>query len=284
MTTSRTSRLPAPPRAGEAELMFVLDTRDRWPGAICPTTRNPHLQVGYKNYKCNTMYYNPNVIYAPPKNADGTSFANRPSLREIQRFQRTTTVDLSTSFKAYDSSTLQGSGNDTAQAAYYYLYSGSQTLVFNQAPCTDSPSASNPFNATAGAPGPSHGQLHLRPGSTDERTNFANWYSYYRIRMNMMKSARALLRADHQQLPRRLRHHRPGESGHVDLLPADRRFRRDAKIQLVYQAVRQSPTSSTPLREALSRVGATSRQTGRHQQRHDGRPGADIPASRTSPS
>ena len=31
-------------------------------------------KVGYRNHLCNTVYYNPNTKYLPPRKADGTSY------------------------------------------------------------------------------------------------------------------------------------------------------------------------------------------------------------------
>ena len=88
-------------------------------------------------------------------------------------------------------------GNDDApQPAYYYVYTAirGDAELCDAAPCTDiDTGASKPashsdggtwtrmiVSATSGA------------GGTDERQNFAIWYSFYRTRISLMKSAASL--------------------------------------------------------------------------------------------
>src|SRR5690606_31283380 len=78
------------------------------------------------------------------------------------------------------------------QAAFYYIYTGTQTGESQKKYDTSSTfyqecnqSSGGPFtkvivSATSG------------PEGTDERQNFANWYSYYRTRMQTMKTAAGL--------------------------------------------------------------------------------------------
>src|SRR5689334_6694963 len=56
---------------------FVLDTSGSMAWSHAPDESEPfYNKVGYKTAQCNTIYYDPNIIYPPPRNADGTSFAN----------------------------------------------------------------------------------------------------------------------------------------------------------------------------------------------------------------
>jgi hypothetical protein len=164
-------------------------------------------QVGYKSYQCNVLYYNPNTIYDLPKNADGT-FWTAPSFNAASYDaydSAAPTYDLATQFKAYDDTTLRagknGPGttefNDTAQAAYYYLYTGTQTLTAGQAPCTDPDSLTGAGTiAATGAGGGTWTRKIVSsssgPSGTNELQNFANWYSFYRTRMSLTKSAASL--------------------------------------------------------------------------------------------
>src|ERR1035441_6409331 len=152
--------------------------------------------IGYKAAQCNVVYYNPNLTYALPKNADGSLFAV-PSFTSAfydgySAFNggSTATVDLSASFQAYDNNTLRTSGyNDTPQPGYYYYYTGNAgtapITAYNSAPCGDNDVnmtvASNDGAAPGGLTwagtwtrvvvGPNSGI-----GNTDERLNFAIWY------------------------------------------------------------------------------------------------------------
>lgn len=127
-----------------------------------------------KSSTFNGMYYNPQVQYLPPLKADGTSYPNS-SFTNAWRDGFNTgagTVNLSASFRP----TWYYAGTSTAYAggsepAYYYQYDGSGS--------TNSDSNYNKVivSATSG------------PSGADERTNFANWYSYYRTRQLLAKSA-----------------------------------------------------------------------------------------------
>ncbi len=137
-------------------IMYLMDTSGSMAWSHMPDDEERHIsRVGYKNNICNSMYYNPNSTYTLPKKADGTNYPT-PSFTGAYYdgyVNTATTVDLSASFRAYDSSTLSGSSNDTAQAAYYYTYSGGQKLVWHGAPCTQTIGAS-PFTASGqSAPG-----------------------------------------------------------------------------------------------------------------------------------
>ena len=135
--------------------------------------------VGYKSYQCNSIYYNPNTTYGLPVGSDGSNLAEAvwPSVRYNYYSTNTSVVDISAKFQAYDLSTRsnQTSGAyDLAQPAYYYVYSGSETLSYSSLPCTQVDTG-----ASAATPG---GGTWTRKivGATsgiyphiDERQNFA---------------------------------------------------------------------------------------------------------------
>ena len=104
--------------------------------------------VGYKSAQCNVLYYNPKQKYEVPKLPDGTRFptpvfSDAPYAGFASYFVSADTedrsrIDLSTSFKAYDGKTLLNSSlTDSPKPAYYYVYTGTQTLSYASAPCTD---------------------------------------------------------------------------------------------------------------------------------------------------
>lgn len=133
-----------------------------------------------KNYQYNTIYYNPNFNYtaAVPRNAMNVSMGSQswPSA-QTNPFASTATVNLSTSFQAHSL--------DTLQAAYYYKYSG--TITPGVCPTTGTWTKVT-VSATSCTVS---GDVKSCPTGADERVNFANWYSYYRTRMHMMKSGMA---------------------------------------------------------------------------------------------
>ena len=181
-------------------------------GVLNDDPNSPKLaKIGYKSTQCNVLYYNPNTTYALPKQSNGLPFAT-PSFTAA-RYNAydtgsVTLVNLSTSFKAYDDSlwgtkgTLRNVGagyNDVAQAAYYYVHTGGNPVTgYASTTCADNDANANTgLGATVAA---SDGGIWTRklvsatsgPGATDERLNFAIWYTYYRTRLHLIKSAASL--------------------------------------------------------------------------------------------
>ena len=157
-----------------------------------------YAAIGYKAAQCNVLYYKRDQAYATPKQANGLPFATpsftgaRYDAFDIASF---ITVDLSSAFKAYDDNTLRTSGsNDTPQPAYYYYKTGGTVPIaaYNASPCLDGDAGASMPSSDGGiwnrvTVGPSSGV-----GGVDERNNFAIWYSYYRTRILLIKSAASL--------------------------------------------------------------------------------------------
>lgn len=164
-------------------LMFVLDDSGSmgwtelpdsvWEGSYYA------LDDCYKNSTYNRVYYNPNTTYTPGIASNGTSLGNATftAARDDGYHNYDSivgTTDLSADFRAYK----YGGWADTAQPAYYYRYTG--TSPSTPATNTCYPDSSYTKVVVSATSSPSGG---------DERQNFANWYSYYRTRMLMMKTA-----------------------------------------------------------------------------------------------
>ena len=168
-------------------VMFILDDSGSmsWgylPDSTASSTLLPTRNC-YKNSSYNRIYYDPNTTYTPPVNSAGTSLgnANFTAARYDGFNPSSTLVNLSTSFRAWDTTnhwgwdgSLWDNGNDTAQAAYYHRHNTTPTVGTCHA---NAQYTGIIVSSTSG------------PGATDERTNFANWYSYYRTRMQSMKSS-----------------------------------------------------------------------------------------------
>ncbi|MBS0325155.1 MAG: hypothetical protein JSS46_01255 [Proteobacteria bacterium] len=187
---------PVPPN-----IFFILDDSSSmsWeyvPDSVSTSAGTPCFE--YAGY--NAMYYDPTVTYTPPiqsVNTDGSLnyFPNSP-FNNAKRDGFCTggsncnngTINLALAanqnpqFQAY----VQGSGgsypfitasSDTKQQPYYYTYSGS-----NPGTCDKSPATKK---------GPAYGyytKVIVLPTSP-EAQNFANWYTYYRTRISMVKSS-----------------------------------------------------------------------------------------------
>ncbi|HWH42209.1 MAG TPA: PilC/PilY family type IV pilus protein [Usitatibacter sp.] len=172
-------------------ISFVLDSSGSMAWTHAPDEALPFLTaVGYKSAQCNSIYYRPDILYVPPKHADGTDFPNANFFAAWKDGFDTSAgvVNLSSSFFAYDNVSSFGRGTDKAQPAYYYLYKGSATADFQN--------TGSLFYTECSAPTAGRGSPFVKvivgsssgPGNADERQNFANWFSYYRTRILTMKS------------------------------------------------------------------------------------------------
>ncbi|MGJ7613119.1 MULTISPECIES: PilC/PilY family type IV pilus protein [unclassified Variovorax] len=172
------------------------------------------MPIGYRSAQCNALYYDPAKIYEVPRGADGYYLVNPPSNVDFgaARYDfysaATTNTNLATSFRAYDRNTRQlqvaNDAEDPAQPAYYYTYEGTQALRYDAAPCTDMESVRfaganlTQANVTANTTGGLWRRKLVSSSSgtgaagTDERRNFAIWYTFYRTRMAMVKSSISL--------------------------------------------------------------------------------------------
>ncbi|MCY7301149.1 MAG: hypothetical protein LH616_18315, partial [Ilumatobacteraceae bacterium] len=181
-------------------IMLLMDTSYSMGWSHMPDEVESQLgfgSVGYKAAECNVLYYNRAQTYLIPKRADG-SFFPTPSFTaapyDAFKTPASPNVDLSSAFKAYDDSTLRTSGdNDTPQAAYYYYKTGGTVPItgYASAPCFD---ADNPalLNTSATPASSDAGVWNRVLVGAGERTNFAVWYTYYRTRILLIKSAASL--------------------------------------------------------------------------------------------
>ena len=249
-------------------IMFILDTSGSMGWDFLPDSVNDSLgysKIGYKHFRCNLIYYNPALSYTVPKKPDGTDFPNSSFTgAPTNGFQNypgaaTTTVNISTSFKA----DLATTNADTAQPAYYYNYIGTQTLVpSTTGACRDTdPNSTGTYGTNIAATGGGNWvkvqvSATSGPGSTDERQNFANWYTYYRTRILAMKSAGS--RAFNQLTDSYrvgLVTINPGNPVPASAYLAIDDFTTTQKSNWYGKLFGQSVGGSTPLREALARVG-----------------------------
>ena len=239
--------------------------------------------VGYRNSLCNKIYYNPSIIYEPPERADGTAYSaqNFNSALYDGFKPGSIAVDLSMSFTAWrtasgplpvptntsaityhgDCSSNVGAPCTTTnkdypnnpEPAYYFIYQGSQANRLGDGSSEDHCLNSYPSpNWRKIVVGSSSG-----PDSSDERTNFANWYSYYRTRILTMKTS--VGRAFHNIGDQ----FRVGFStiGYSGVSSDDTGFLKISDFDSVQKELFYKkfyaidPLASTPLRAALSKAG-----------------------------
>ena len=242
-------------------ILFTLDNSGSMEWGFMPDDiENRFDTTGYKSHLCNTVYYNPAITYVPPKNADGTDFANAVFTNAIYNGfdPSSSTRNLSNNYIAFDNTTSRSHGSDTAQAAYYYVWSGSGTPNSGSTSATTGcwPASSSSATHTTGNWTKRLVSATSGPGGTDERQNFANWYSYYRTRMLMMKTATGRAFSN------------IGENfrvGFITINPGSpvsssrylevNDFTATQKSDWYTKLYSQVGNGSTPLREALSRAG-----------------------------
>ncbi|MDD5176748.1 MAG: PilC/PilY family type IV pilus protein [Sterolibacterium sp.] len=229
-------------------LMFVLDDSGSMDWSYMPDTANDFGGAyGYSSSQCNGVYYDPTVTYTPPVDSTGASYANASFTGAWNDGYATGggTTNLSSSFKARSS--------DTAAAAYYYAYSGTQTTAALRNYYSSSSTFYRECNSNIGSTPGSSVFTKVTISTAAEKQNFANWYSYYRTRMQMMKTAAGLAFKPIDN------HYRVGfMTINNNVSPDFLNFatfdsaQKSAWYAKLYSA---SPNSSTPLREALSNAG-----------------------------
>lgn len=176
-------------------VMLVLDDSGSMGWTHLPDhVRSQTTRYGYKSAQCNGVYYNPAVTYSPPVKADGTSYPNVSFTdAPYDGFNASSSkVNLSTNFRAYDDTTSYGNGDDTAQAAYYYAYSGSQPALSYTYESDGDVDTTTTFykecNSSIGVTPGKNVFTKVTVGAAEQQ-NFANWYSYYRIRLYTAQTA-----------------------------------------------------------------------------------------------
>ena len=147
----------------------------------------------------------------------------------------------------------------TEQAAYYYKWKGTGSPVDSKLTNLRTGECAKPMSGGTN-PGANWERVTVGstsgPGGTDEQTNFANWYSYYRTRIMMMKAAgsRAFVQLG-SQFRVGLITINPGGTVSTNRYLAISDFDSTQKTSWFSKLFEQTASGGTPLREALSRAG-----------------------------
>ncbi|MDD2701400.1 MAG: PilC/PilY family type IV pilus protein [Sideroxydans sp.] len=155
--------------------MFIIDNSGSMDWEYMPdSVNNNKSKFCYRNNYYNGVYYNPDLTYKLPIKSDGTYYPNSNFTAAVTNgFLSTSTTNLSSQFKT---------GSDsTGQAAYYYKYTGTSPATPVRGTCYPDSSYTKVVVSSTSS-----------PAGTDERQNFANWYTYYRDRLATMKSSAGL--------------------------------------------------------------------------------------------
>lgn len=246
----------------EPNIMFVLDDSGSMDWSFMPDDiYSYHNTKRAKSSYYNKIYYDPTATYLPPLDQDGVSLGNSSFTAAwkdgYSSSRATNTVDLSSSFRpTWYYAGYSNEYSASAQAAFYYVFDSTNSNCNGSATDDDCYDLVR-VSATSG------------PGGTDERTNFANWYSYYRDRMSAAKAG--VSRAFAQQgTGLRIGYGRINKgSANVDGLSTSTLERgvRDFSDKDAFGTVTnnrkqffdwlfaQQPTGNTPLRRALDAAG-----------------------------
>lgn len=212
---------------------------------------------GYGTYgaasgQCNGVFYDPNITYDPPVTSTGTSYANSSFTGAWNNGYNTGggATNLSTSF--------QPTGG-TAAPAYYYNYTGAQTTEKLKDYYNTNSAFYQECNSAVGS-SPGLGKFTKAvvsstsgPGSTDERTNFANWWSYYHTRILMVKTA-AGKAFSYLDTSVRVGYASINNNTGTDILALNT-FDAAQKAAWFTKLYAATPSNSTPLLQALSDAG-----------------------------
>ena len=290
---------------GEPNIMLLMDTSGSMAWTHMPDevekvgTIDYTGSIGYRSTQCNPIYYNPSQSTTScRKYPDGTFFP-QPSLRRrsLRRVRfllhggRMRPICRSYPQQRRSGRSLTPDARarvpvpaDPAQPAYYYVYSGAQTLTYSSPACRQTDTGATDCRSRRRHVDARSGQRDIRPGrrALTRRANFATWYSVLPDPAQPHQDRRqpGLQPADRQA------------SASASSRSSRRTTRRDAAInpQPSTSRSRTSTRRSAPPgtaslfsasarrlsrpRKVWPRRSATlRRQAGRHQQRDDRRPG-----------
>lgn len=141
----------------------------------------------------NPIQYDPTIRYEAPPKADGTRYTTTFTTAYIDGFRTTAgSVNLSSNYRPTitytpGNTTQTFTSNSIAQAAYYYVFDSTIATCAPVNSNSDTCYRKVTVSATSGT------------GATDERQNFANWYSFYRTRNLLLKSSLLIAMIDADQ-------------------------------------------------------------------------------------
>ena len=245
--------------------------------------------VGYRSSLCNKIYYNPQVRYPVPIDADGKEYKQQSfTAASYDGFRPAAiTIDLSTSFMAWrsknskpptpdstgsvvyshDCTTPAGSCSiapkdglpNTPEPAYYFVYKGDKPEHLGDASADDH--CRNTAYDTGRGGSTNWNKIAVGsqsgPGGIDEMQNFANWFSYHRTRILTMKTAvgRAFSQLDGNFRVGYSTINEPGVSASSARFLRISDFAGAHRKSFYEKLYAAQPEGSTPLRAALSKAG-----------------------------
>jgi type IV pilus assembly protein PilY1 len=162
-----------------SNVMFILDDSGSMGHEYMPDSANTgNLCEGY--HGVNTIFYNPVVTYLPPLKADGTSFPDAAfNNAYVDGYaQSGTQTNLNTAGNLSTPFTRVGGTNASPTNSRFYYATYKTGMNPSTPACSGSGYDWSKWNITTSSAG----------WSATEKTNYANWYSYYRSRMMQMRA------------------------------------------------------------------------------------------------
>lgn len=142
-----------------------------------------HKCFGYHLY--NGMAYNPALTYKPPYNPTGSLYSDK-----VNRYPDSVFTSAKNNGYSDSSSTTNleniWSSNDTNGYWYGYYNSGNKSYAYYY---TTSASISSSCGNDSSYTAINNSSNITAPSGVDAKTNYANWYSYYRKRIYMAKAS-----------------------------------------------------------------------------------------------
>jgi type IV pilus assembly protein PilY1 len=250
--------------SGSMQLLYVPDRSGNVTGNNC-----------FKNSISNPLYYDPAVTYDPPRSYNGTTNTNTVYLdstytaawwdgfntgakyTENGTSNKTALINLSTNFRPDYEYSSGANANEPAGDGYYMAYTPIAPFVAAGAlsPTAAMTVSGNPAVHERGRchTDASYTRVNMSTQSAAQQTNFANWFSYYRSRMQAMKSAAGIAFSELDKDEFRVGFHNIWQTAGSFLNIAD--FR-DVQRQTWYERFYASvPSGGTPSRQAAIRVG-----------------------------
>ncbi|CAA2099703.1 Type IV pilus biogenesis factor PilY1 [Variovorax paradoxus] len=159
-------------------LLFILDNSGSMGNAYMPDEMNSNGRYGYWSSQCNGVAFDETLSYAPPVNADGTSFPNA-------------------TFTSAWSDGYAQSGSDNLNNNTYYVYSGTQPAMgWTYSKSDGNVDSSTTFYKECQSglgKTPGSNVFTLKTITTSDtaalKQKYANWYAYYRTRRLLMRTA-----------------------------------------------------------------------------------------------
>jgi len=176
-------------------LLLVMDTSGSMGWEHMPDDMNNYGAYGFFTSQCNGVAYDSATTYTPPVKYDGTSYGNVSfSNAPLDGYVGTSggTLNLGSSSASYTIAYNNGTSGITNPYYHYYKYTGSQPVMgwtYTSSGVTQN-TFYNECNSSIGST-PGSGvftEVVMTSASTDAQ-NYANWFSYYRMRYLLMRTA-----------------------------------------------------------------------------------------------